>query len=484
MTPPTANLPVIMPIAVAAAWACLVLVVEMFTRSTRFTGVAWLTMIGFGVVAWLTHTTEVGAVTFAGALVLDDLASYFNYLFCMLGVLAVLLSIDYLPLAGIRTGEFYPILMFAVVGLLVMAAASDLIVMFLGLETMSIAVYVLAGSRKSELRSNEAAVKYLLLGAFASALLLYGMALVYAVAGSTILGEVNTAIAAGGYGAADRTVLMLGIGLVLVGFAFKIAAVPFHLWAPDVYEGAPTSVTAFMATAVKAGGFAALLRVAIGALAPVLPDFSTVLWVTAAATMTVGNFVALRQTSIKRMLAYSSIAHTGYLLVGLTAGTPAAGSAMLFYLTAYGLMNVGAFAVLIAMANQGDRADEIADLAGLGQARPLLALAMTVCMLSLIGIPPLGGFMGKLYLFSVALEEGLVGLVVVAVLNSVVSAAYYLGVVRAMYFDAGEPAAADSRPYAVLALVAATAGTVWLGIAPGPFFDAASRAFEVVVLGP
>ncbi len=484
MTLPIANIEVLYPLMFACAWGLLVLTVEMFSLSRRFVGIGWLSALGLAAVAGISLSGQGAGEVFAGAVALDAFSVYFYVLLSVLAIFAVFLSMDYVPLAGIIHGEFYPLILFAVAGLLVMVSATDLIVMFLGLETMSMAVYVLAGIRKDELRSNEAALKYFLLGAFASALLLYGIALIYAITGSTVLGSVANAIASTDYLAADSLVLMLGVGMLLAGFAFKIAAVPFHLWTPDVYEGAPTTVSAFMATAVKAGAFAALLRIVLVALAPVMPDLSWLMWVLAASTMTMGNFVALRQTNVKRMLAYSSIAHTGYLLVGVTAATAEAGAAVLYYLAAYGVMNIGAFGVLAALTRRRHALQEISDFAGLGQNRPVLALVMSICMLSLMGMPPLAGFVGKFYLFTAALEAGYTVLVVIAVLNSVVSAAYYLGVLRAMYFQSADAEEYSPRPYLNFAVTAAAAVTVALGLAPSPVMGAASRAFSSIILGP
>ncbi|HYC00056.1 MAG TPA: NADH-quinone oxidoreductase subunit N [Candidatus Limnocylindrales bacterium] len=478
---PQALTPII-PLLVACGWATLVLLVEAFSSSRRFVGVAWLTAIGLAVVAALSMQPLAANVVYGNALALDGYATYFNILACVIGIGSVLLSVDYLADAGIVQGEYYPLMFFAVAGVVVMAAATDLIVMFIGLETMSMAVYVLAGALKSQMRSNEASLKYFLLGAFASALLLYGIALLYVMTGTTVLGGIHSALSSGSLTGTDHLVVVLGMGLVLIGLGFKIAAVPFHLWAPDVYEGAPTSVTAFMATAVKAGGFAALLRTAMVALAPLHEQMVPILWIAAAVTMTVGNLVALRQASLKRMLAYSSIAHTGYLLVGVTAGTSEAGAAVLFYLAGYAAMNLAAFGIMCAVARRGQPREAISDYAGLGQTNPMLAVAMTVAMLSLTGIPPLGGFIGKLYVFTAALDAGLFWLVGIAVFNSVISAAYYLGVVRTMYFD--PPAGAvEARPYAAVIVVAATVATVLLGVAPAPVLSAAARAFENVALG-
>ena len=474
----------ILPLLAGSVWAMVVLVVEMFSSSRRFTGVAWLSVVGLAGIAALALQPSAPSV-YADALANDGYTTFFTVLTCVFGIAAVLLSIDYLPAAGINKGEYYPLILFAVLGVVIMAAATDLIVMFVGLETMSMAVYVLAGILRNDLRSNEASLKYFLLGAFASALLLYGIATLYAVTGSTTLGEIAAFLSRPGMAPNDHLVCVLGAGLVLVGLGFKIAAVPFHLWTPDVYEGAPTSVTAFMATAVKAGGFAALLRAAVVALAPLHGDLQMMLWALSAITMTVGNLIALRQQSMKRMLAYSSIAHTGYLLMGVVAGTPAAASAVLFYLVAYGAMNLVAFGVVIAMASGARTGERISDYAGLSQTHPWMAAAMTISMLSLTGMPPLVGFVGKLYLFQTALQSGLVVLVVIACFNSVLSAAYYLGVVRTMYFEAPVVDGELPRPTVLGSAVVAIASvvTVVVGVVPAGVFGVVARAFRGVLLG-
>jgi NADH-quinone oxidoreductase subunit N len=474
----TATWQALAPLLLASGWAILVLLAEMFSASRRYLGIAWLTVLGLAAVA----AAALGnghELVFQRVLALDGYTAVFTVMLCVLAIAAVFMAVDYLPTTNIVGGEYFPLVMFAVVGAIFMAAAVDLIVAFLALETMSMAVYVLAGIRKRDPRSNEAALKYFLLGAFSSGFMLYGIALLYGEAGSTVL----SAIAKAAADEPSRT-LLLGAAMVLVGFGFKVAAVPFHLWTPDVYEGAPTSVTAFMATVVKVGAFAGLMRVLLFAFAPLAPSLYAVLWVAAALTMTVGNLVALKQTSLKRMLAYSSIAHTGYMLVGLTAGTVEGGIAAIYYLGVYGAMNLGAFGVMMLLADRNDGAENVRDVAGLGQTSPMLALAMTLCMLSLTGIPPLGGFIGKLSLFAAALERGNVVLVVIGVLNSVVSAAYYMGVVRAMYFDSGGKRPATDRPYLAIATGAAVVATVVLGLAPGALFGGATTALERVLLGP
>jgi NADH-quinone oxidoreductase subunit N len=481
MTGQWGGLPALMPVVLASVWAIVVLIAEMFSSSRRYRGVGWLSIVG------VTHVAYVACCggtrgAFGSAIALDGFTAYFVVLAAALTAVCVLAALDYLDLTEIVGGEYYPLLLFAFVGIVVMAAATDLIVLFVGLETMSMAVYVLAGIWKRDARSNEAALKYFVMGAFASGFMLYGIALLYGATGSTVLAEIAASFGT----AAPSNLALLGMGMLTVGLAFKVSAVPFHLWTPDVYEGAPTSVTAFMSTAVKAAGFAAAVRILSVALAAAAGQLELVLSALAVVTMTVGNFVALRQTSLKRMLAYSSIAHTGYLLVGLAAGTTGAAAAILFYLAAYGAMNIAAFAVLMSVARRGEQVEEVADLAGLGTSRPLVAAAMTIAMLSLTGIPPLGGFTAKLYLFTAALDAGKTGLVLVALGNSVVSAAYYLGVVKTMYFDPAPATSHDagaSRPHLAVALAITIAVTVLLGVSPSAVLDAAANAMEGVLTG-
>ena len=481
MTGQGAGFSVLMPIVAASAWAILVLVAEMFSAPRRYRGVGWLSIVGLTHVAFATAYSGTRGV-FGSAIALDGLTVFVVALAAALSAVCVLAAMDYLDFTEIAGGEYYPLLLFAFVGIVVMAAATDLIVLFLGLETMSMAVYVLAGIWKRDPRSNEAALKYFVMGAFASGFMLYGIALLYGATGSTVLANIASAIG----GSAPSGLALLGMGLLTVGLAFKVSAVPFHLWTPDVYEGAPISVTAFMSTAVKAAGFAASVRILSVAFAASAGHLELVLSALAVVTMTVGNFVALRQTSLKRMLAYSSIAHTGYLLVGLAAGTTGAAAAILFYLAAYGAMNIAAFAVLMSVARRGEHVEAVSDLAGLATYRPVLAAAMTIAMLSLTGIPPLGGFTAKLYLFTAALDAGRTGLVLVALGNSVVSAAYYLGVVKTMYFDPpppGSPAVSPVQPYLGVAVAIAIAVTILLGVLPSAVLDAAANAMEGVLTG-
>jgi NADH-quinone oxidoreductase subunit N len=358
--------------------------------------------------------------------------------------------------------------------MMLMASAGDLIVVFLSLELMSLSLYVLAGLFKTRLTSAEASMKYFLLGAFATSFLLYGIALIYGATGSTNLDRIAASAAAKG----GDPLVLIGLGLLLVGFGFKISSVPFHMWAPDVYEGAPTTITALIATGSKAAAFAALIRVLVVALRGVQPDWSALLWGVAALTMTIGNVVALAQSNLKRMLAYSSIAHAGYMLMGLVAGGAPGAGAVLFYLLAYTFTTVGAFGVIALCARAGEDAVEVGDYAGLARRHPVLAATLTLFLLSLIGIPPLAGFVAKFYLFGSAVRAGYIWLTVIAVLNSAVAAYYYLRVIVYMYMrePEGEGLAVAPSFAGGLALAVALVGIVLLGVIPAPFADLAQAA--------
>jgi NADH-quinone oxidoreductase subunit N len=348
--------------------------------------------------------------------------------------------------------------------------------MFVALEIMSVALYALCGLQRDRATSQESAVKYFVTGAFSSAFFLYGVAILYGVSGSTSLARIASAVAERGPGEAQLVVL--GSGLLLVGFGFKVASVPFHMWAPDVYEGAPTSVTAFMASGVKVAAFGALLRVFAGALSSASGDWQAAVAVLAAFSMVVGNLGALAQSSVKRMLAYSSIAHAGYLLTGLVAQPLLAAEAMLFYLVGYAAVNLGAFGAIAALARAGEEPVRLEDFAGLGERRPALAAALTVFLISLTGVPISAGFVGKFYLFGAAVRAGYAGLAVIGVLMSVVSAYYYLRIVVAMYM---QPAAGEDRwtplsAAATFALAVSAAVVLLLGLYPGPVLLAARLA--------
>jgi NADH-quinone oxidoreductase subunit N len=451
----------------------------LFVEGPDREGLGWIGIVTFLlaaiVSAALWNTRESG---FGGAVIVDRYALFFNVLFSLAASLTLLMSMDYLDSIEVRAGEFYALVLFATAGMVLMASATDLIVLFLGLAVMSIAASELAGIWRLELRSSEGAVKYFLLGAFATGFLLFGIALLYGAFGTTKLGQI-TAQLPGAVGE-QKVLALTGMALLLVGFAFKVAAVPFHAWAPDVYEGAPTSITALMAVGVKAAAFAAFARVFLHHFAALSVDWTGVLWIMAAATMTFGNVAALLQRNIKRMLAYSSIAHAGYLLVGMVAAGEAGGAAVLYYLLAYALMNLGAFAVVIAVGRRGELNELLDDFAGIGFRYPFLGFSMTVFMLSLAGIPALAGFTGKFYLFSAAVKSGYVGLAVIGVLNSVVSVYYYVGVLVRMFMTDGtkEVQGTAHRPYLFATLLVTVAGTVFLGIFPSWAFDLARSAFK------
>lgn len=441
MTPipaPDVNLHSLAPVSFPAIAAMLVLLGEVFlSKRKHFLGRpmtdAWIgTLLGSFSAAALLVSMLVAAQTFlvgmdvvwdpASPMIrLDRLAGFSMAVIALASMLSCLLSVHYLAEVRINHGEYYALLLLAAVGMMLLVASVDLIMVFLGIELMSIPIYVLAGFQRRNLPSNESALKYFLVGAFASAILLYGMALIYGVTGATDYAKIRAGFEAG------NPLAMMGVGLVLVGFAFKVASVPFHQWAPDVYQGAPASVTAFMSVTVKTAAFVALLRFVVEAIGPAaglaLHDVFVAL---AALTMIVGNVMAVIQTSVKRMLAYSSVAHAGYVLVGFAAGTGDAYAALLFYLLVYAIMNLGAFAVVVVLAKQGEDKDSFDDFGGLARTRPGLATLMTLFLISLAGIPGTAGFIGKFVLFGAAVNAGLVPLVILAVLTSLVSVYYYL----------------------------------------------------------
>src|SRR5882762_2119719 len=337
---------------------------------------------------------------------------------------------DYLRRRGQESGEFYILVLFAAVGMVIMASANDLIVIFLGLETMSLSLYVLAGFFRSRIEAGEASMKYFLLGAFASGFFVYGIALIYGATGSTNLDKLGVAVAGG---AGRDPLLLIGFGLLVVGFGFKISSVPFHMWTADVYEGAPTSVTALIATGSKAAAFAALVRVLLQSLRPLQGEWTWLFWGLAVLSMTLGNVVAIAQQNLKRLLAYSSIAHVGYMLIGIVAGGSLGNGAVLFYLLVYTFTTAGAFGVILLLERGGEEAVGIDDTAGLATRHPLAALALALFLLSLVGIPPTAGFVGKFYLFGAAVRSGYIWLAVIGVLNSAVAAYYYLRLIVFMY---------------------------------------------------
>jgi NADH-quinone oxidoreductase subunit N len=408
-------------------------------------------------------------------LVVDKFALFFKLLFPVMTALVILASTDYVSRFERFQGEYYALVLLSTLGMMLISAATDLISIFVALELISISLYALVGFLKDS-KSSEASLKYLLLGAIASAILLYGMAFVFGFTGKTQLGEISQAIQSIGLpGASAASGLMLGLVLLIVGFGFKIAAFPFQMWVPDVYEGAPTPITAYLSVASKAAGFAIILRLFYTAFS--FPTWLSLDWgmvfaVLAAIGMTVGNIVAIPQTNIKRMLAYSSIAQAGYLILGIaTMGfSPMVSrlgqSSLLFFLAGYAVTNLGAFIAVIALSNKVG-SDRISDYDGMGKRAPMIALALTLCLVSLTGIPPTAGFMAKFYIFSSAVQHNLLWLVIIAVLNSVISAYYYLRVVKVMWFNEPKFEGKISSSIALrVALLTCCLGVILLGVLP------------------
>lgn len=477
------NLNLIMPITVLTAWACVLLLVDLFIPKERKGITALLAALGLMVaLALVISRAGIATSAFNGMIMIDGFATFLSVIFLLSGLAGIAVAYDYLMRSGIERGEYYVLLLFSIVGMMLMAAAADLIMVFLALELLSIPLYVLAGIAVPRPDSEEAALKYFLLGAFASGFFLYGTALVYGATGSTALTEIVSATASG---SVNLSFLVIGAGLILVGLGFKVAVVPFHMWTPDVYQGAPSSVTAFMAVGAKAAGFAALLRIFVLAFPSLAMDLTPVLWALAAFTMVIGNVIAIAQKNIKRMLAYSSIAHAGYIMMALVPygqGDVASDTvaSALFYLLAYMFTSFAAWAVVIALEhNMGEGRDtnglSLKDYSGLGQKQPALAAAMTIAMLSFIGIPPTLGFVGKFYLLRTVIEGGFPGLALIGLLTSLVSAYYYLRVVVYMYMHDGEPVV-RREPWLYFTALGTAVGVVVLSIFSEPLFNWASQA--------
>lgn len=475
---PEIDLYLIAPEIIIAAFGFLVLLVDVFAPKGEKKGyLGVLSLIGV-VIAFFYTLPLVGSdkTGFEGMFTSDGFAIFFKITILIIAFLTVLISMGYASREGIGFGEYYALILFATLGMMLMAAGTHLIVIFLGLETMSISIYILAGMLREDRRSVESAFKYFLLGAFATGFLLYGIAFLYGATGSLYLKDIASYIASKKL--LDNPMLLMSLAFLTIGFGFKIAAVPFHMWTPDVYEGAPTSITAFMATGVKAAGFSALIRVFFTALPEFRPDWTSIMWLIAVATMTVGNIIAISQNNIKRMLAYSSIAHAGYILVAFVAGNKSGTSGILFYLMAYAFMNLGAFTCVILFGKKGEENILITDYAGVGFKYPLLAASMTVFLLSMAGIPPLGGFMAKLYIFSAAVEAKFYWLAILGVLNSAISVYYYLRVTVLMYFRESEREITGLQfsPAPVIALILALIGTFYMGLFPANVLSFAQKS--------
>lgn len=474
MSFPNVDFTILSPSLIVCATGLLTMVVVPFLSAKRQQIAAHLAWIGLAV-ALLSLSQQVGknTSTFDGMFIGDDFSLFFNGVFLIASMLTIFMSIDYLRRKENDHGEFYPLILFATYGMMVMASTANLLVIFLGLEIMSISLYVLTGFARTERKSTEAAIKYFLLGAFATGFTVFGIAFIYGATGSFDLSTIATVI--GRAGGTTDTLLLIGGALLTIGFGFKVAAVPFHMWAPDAYEGAPSPVTGFLSAGPKAAAFAAMLRIFSFGFGNTTPHLETLFWVLAALTMTVGNIMALRQDNIKRMLAFSSVAHAGYILIALVVRNGEAASAAAFYLLCYAVTNLGAFIVisLIDSSRAGEDVTSIDSYAGLGRQRPALGIALALFLISLAGFPPTAGFMGKFVLFKAAVLQGYYIIVVIAVINSLVSVYYYLRVVVKMFMSEREGAVVEIPTipaFMMLALLFAAAAVLIIGVYPQGWF--------------
>jgi len=475
---PAINFAAIMPEMILSVVAMVLLLINVFVPSEQKAYLGYMSLIGIIVTfvsvvsGW--NSPQAG---FNGAVLQDNFALFFKGIFLISAFLTILITDQYLQREECNWGEMYPLILFATVGMMLMASGTDLMTIFLGLEVLSVTLYILAGFNRNNVKSNEAGLKYFLLGAFSTGFLLYGMALTYGSTGTTRIAGIAEQVMQNGAVLANP-MLLVGMLMMAVGFSFKVAAAPFHMWTPDVYEGAPTPMTAFMSVGPKAAGFAAFMRVLLVALPALRADWSMLLWVLAVLTMTVGNITALYQNNIKRMLAYSSIAHAGYVLVGFTAGNAVGTAGVMFYMLSYAFMNIGAFAIIVMVGKKGEDNNNVSDYAGFGFKHPVLGMCMSIFLFSLAGIPPAAGFIGKFYLFSGAIQAGYVWLAIIGVLNSAASVYYYLRVMVYMYMK--DPTEEFDwlkvSPAIALCVILAVAGVLIPGIVPGTLLSLAQQA--------
>jgi len=477
--PSPAELLRVLPEILLVAFGTLLMVLEPLTPPGAKSRLGKIGLGGLMAALWaavVAHSSP--GTAFQGMLVVDGLATFFRVLAIGAGILATLSSFEYLKRERAESGEYYALILYSVSGQCLMVAANELILIFIGLEISSIATYILAGYLRDDKRNNESALKYFLLGSFATAFLLYGIAWIYGSTGATNLAEIRRVLTTPEIAPAGIAV-GAAAALMLVGFAFKVSAAPFHVWTPDVYQGAPAPVTAFMSAGPKAAAFATFLRVFMTAFEPAADRWVPVVWALALATMVVGNFAALAQTNLKRLLAYSSIAHAGYVLVAVAAHSETGVQAVMFYLAAYSFMNVGAFAVVTGFARQREQYVNVDDLAGLGARQPVTAALLTVFLLSLIGVPLTGGFFGKFYIFKAAIDANLFWLAVLGLLTSVVAAYYYLRVIVVMYMHEPGESTENLPPLSAglkTAIWISALATLALGVYPSLALDFAGRA--------
>lgn len=469
-----------LPEIVLTLAATFVMVLEPLTdrSSKRALPVVALLGLVLALFSALMAQTQPG-MAFSNMIVVDGFATFFRVLVIAIGILTILISTNYLRQEGSEGGEYYALLLFSITGQCIMASANELVILFIGLEASSIATYIMAGYLRDDKRNNESALKYFLLGSFATAFLLYGIAWTYGLTGTTNLSRVREALLSP-TAAPDTLLMSLAAGLMFVGFAFKISAAPFQMWAPDVYQGAPAPVSGFMSAGPKAAAFAMLLRVFLTAFEPIKDRWEPLLWWSALATMFIGNFAALRQGNIKRLLAYSSIAHAGYIMVAVTAHSEIGTTAAMFYLAAYAVTNLGAFALVTHVARLNERYVQVNDFSGLGQRQPVTAALLTIFLMSLIGVPLTAGFFGKFYIFRAALDSNLIWLTVLGLLNSALAAYYYLRIVVVMYMQPPSDTEEDdllpmSTGVQLTAWIAAVAIIV-LGVYPALVLDFAGKS--------
>lgn len=487
---PQLNYALLLPEIVLTVWGVLVMVIEpLLPQRGSQKGLGIFAFIGTlaAIAASLWQTTIPAGTGWFDMIRVDEFSIFFHVVICSISAVVILASFEYLDAQQIRGGEYYGLILFGTVGMVLMSSAVELVLIFIALEISSISTYVLAGFRRRVAISAESSVKYFLLGSFATAFFLYGVALMFGATGSTSIYTIAGVLQSGQTAGSGTPLLSHGlayvaVALMFVGIGFKVASAPFHIWTPDVYEGAPAPVVALMSTGPKAAAFAVLLRILFGAALNTGSGWFWLVWISAALSMTLGNLGALLQTNVKRMLAYSSIAHAGYLLVAFAARRDIGIAAAIFYAASYAAMNVGAFAVVSHFARSGERYVSISDYSGLGKRSPVLAITLTIFMLSLIGIPATGGFFAKFYVFNAALKSDLVWLTIIGLVNSAIAAYYYLRLVVVMYMY--EPQTGEGKlelrtaPGMAAALVITAALTIWLGVAPGRVLDYARRGAD------
>jgi len=482
----TINFSAVYPEIILAVFSFMILMLQSFDSCRFKSCYGYVSLIGVLAAAAYVFSLPSGfearsvEYSFNGMWVVDNYSRFFKLIFLLGTGLTILISIKYLENEAMQHGEYFALILFATLGMMVMASGTELITIFLGIELMSISLYVLAGYTRTRMISNESALKYFLLGSFATGFLLYGIALIYGSTGTTNINAILKSTLTNGF--QGHTIIM-GMAMLVIGFGFKTASVPFHMWAPDVYEGAPAPITAFMSAGPKAAAFAAFVRIFMDALPSLQGQWTVLIWIMAVLTMSVGNVIALVQDNIKRMLAYSSIAHAGYILVAFLSAGELGITSILYYMLTYTFMNIGAFALITVLGGKGEERIHIEDYKGLGYKYPLAAIAMSLFLFSLAGIPPTGGFMGKFYIFSAAVKEGYIGLAIIGVINSVVSVYYYLRVTVAMYMHVpsatkeSETPSLIFSPALVVAIFISAYGVLHLGLFPSSYVAIVKQSF-------